>query len=404
MKSINLSSDFIPSSAGAKLIISTSPLIQFSKNLNYLIQYPYGCIEQTVSAAFPQLYFNDLAQALYQNNKSKGSNPDYNIREAIKKIESMQLYNGAFSYWQGGDYESWWGTVYACHFLIEADKAGFDINKNTLDKALSYIQFKSKDRKTVDYYYWDESNISRTRKILSRETAYSVYVLALAGKYDMSTLNFCKANQQLLTLDSRYMIACAFAISGNQISYKAMLPAVFTNERTKEELAGSFASPIRDEALALNCLFEANPNDPQIGTMARHLSTLLKKERWLNTQEASFSLLALGKVARKAAGSNVNATIKLNGKTIADYKAGKTLIIDKNIYGNKIEIVTNGNGNLYYAYEMEGISAIKNTIEEDKNLSVRRYYFDRYGKAMSNNSFNQNDLIVIKFCFSYSII
>ena len=51
-QSIALQSQMIPSTVSAKLIISKSPMIQFSKDLRYLLQYPYGCIEQTVSAAF----------------------------------------------------------------------------------------------------------------------------------------------------------------------------------------------------------------------------------------------------------------------------------------------------------------------------------------------------------------
>ena len=39
-----------------KLLISKSPLVGFSKDLSYLIRYPYGCVEQTTSAVFPQLY------------------------------------------------------------------------------------------------------------------------------------------------------------------------------------------------------------------------------------------------------------------------------------------------------------------------------------------------------------
>jgi hypothetical protein len=50
-----------------KLIVSNSPMVQFGKNLNYLVNYPYGCVEQTVSAAFPQLYYADLTR----NHESK---------------------------------------------------------------------------------------------------------------------------------------------------------------------------------------------------------------------------------------------------------------------------------------------------------------------------------------------
>ncbi|HUM46995.1 MAG TPA: MG2 domain-containing protein, partial [Chitinophagales bacterium] len=133
-ETVSLKSNMLPSTVAAKLIVSKSPLVQFSKDLRYLLQYPYGCIEQTVSAAFPQLYYRDLAKAIGQDKKAIRYNPDYNVNEAIKKVEGMQLYNGATSYWPGGDYESWWGTAYAAHFLYEAKKAGFEVNEKILKR------------------------------------------------------------------------------------------------------------------------------------------------------------------------------------------------------------------------------------------------------------------------------
>jgi alpha-2-macroglobulin len=81
--------DFIPSSVDYKLVVSRSPVIGLSKYLSNLVQYPYGCTEQTVSAAFPQLYYGDMADLLHFNKNYK-SNANYNVLEAIKKIKMRQ--------------------------------------------------------------------------------------------------------------------------------------------------------------------------------------------------------------------------------------------------------------------------------------------------------------------------
>ncbi|HMG67621.1 MAG TPA: MG2 domain-containing protein, partial [Chitinophagaceae bacterium] len=57
---INIS-DFISTSVNYRLVISRSPAVELADQLRYLVEYPYGCTEQTVSAAFPQLYFGDMA-------------------------------------------------------------------------------------------------------------------------------------------------------------------------------------------------------------------------------------------------------------------------------------------------------------------------------------------------------
>ncbi|MFI5135888.1 MAG: alpha-2-macroglobulin, partial [Chitinophagales bacterium] len=394
-QTISLKANMIPESITAKLVISKSPMTEFSSDLRYLIQYPYGCVEQTVSVAFPQLYYRDLAKAIGQENKAIVFNPDYNVQQAIKKLESMQLYNGAISYWPGGDYESWWGTAYAAHFLTEAQKAGFDVNQSILDKLYSYLQQKIKSYATEDWYYWDENGIARKKTIASREELYSMFVLALVGRYDQSAMNYYKSNPDLLSPDSKYMLAAVFSLAGNQSSYKDLLPGAWANERSQREFGGSFYSELRDEALALYVLEEVDPNNPQVPVMSQHLSQKLKKDSWYSTQERAFSFLALGKIAHKAAQSNITATISVNAKTVGNFN-GNDLTVSDGVSNQNVTIQTSGSGTLYYFWEVSGIDVSGKVKEEDSYLKVRRQYLDRYGHLIDAMNVQQNDLVVVK--------
>jgi uncharacterized protein YfaS (alpha-2-macroglobulin family) len=113
--------DLIPGSASAKLVVGSSPIIEFNKNLDYLLGYPHGCLEQTVSKAFPQLYFEDLLKEM--NRGGDGKLAAYHVEQAIQKLQLMQLYNGGFAYWPGTGNESWWSSAFATHFLVEAKKS-----------------------------------------------------------------------------------------------------------------------------------------------------------------------------------------------------------------------------------------------------------------------------------------
>jgi alpha-2-macroglobulin len=129
--------------------------------------------------------------------------------------------------------------------------------------------------------------------------------------------------------------------------------------------------------------------------MAKHVSQRLKTERYLNTQERSFAFLALGKLARSAAKSNVTAEIKSNGKTITkingnDWRGGKDLL-----KSSSVEIIAKGAGRLYYSWQAEGISRSGAYTEEDNFIKVRRTFYDRYGKEMTSKIFAQNDLIIV---------
>lgn len=388
---IPLNNDFIPSTVRGKLVVSPSPLVQFTKNLSYLIRYPYGCVEQTTSAAFPQLYYRDLVKSI-SGKEDNNSNPAYNVQQAILKLQSMQMSNGALMYWPGGGYESWWGSVYACHFLTEARKAGYDVNNNTINRLLQYMKYKLNRKETEVLYY----NQNMKKEIAAKEIAYSLYVLSLAGQPQHSTMNYYKAHKDMLSIDSKYMLAAAYGISGQQEKAKQVLPPSFGDEKSVKSTGGSFYSYIRDLSLSLNAMLEINSDNPQVGTLAKLLSEQLMQERYLNTQENAFAILAFGKIAEKANKTNGSTEVVTNGKVVAN-ASGNTVTTDlKQLVNNSVQVRMKGNGSYYYFAEVSGISATGTVKEEDSYLRVRRTYYSREGKPITTNTFKQNDLIVVE--------
>ena len=383
-------SDFISGNTNYQLVVSRSPALELGEHLRYLVQYPYGCTEQTVSAAFPQLYYGDLAD-LMQLNKQNKMNANTNILEAIRKIKMRQLYNGAVTLWDNEGTEDWWATIYSAHFLLEAKKAGFDVDNSLLETILSYISNRLKNKETIAYYY----NRDQNRKIAPKEVAYGLYVLALAGQSNVPAMNYYKANPAILALDSRYLLSAAYAIAGDKKSFSVMLPSSFSGEESVPQTGGSYYSDVRDEAIALNALIDVDPDNAQIPVMAKHVSDKLKSRYWLSTQERAFSFLALGKLARSVNKSDATAEIRVNGKTVAKVDGGQWKGDMAALKGTNIEIATKGNGRLYYFWQAEGISASGSYKEEDSYLKVRKRFYDRFGNPITGSTFKQNELVII---------
>ncbi|MES2731654.1 MAG: alpha-2-macroglobulin [Bacteroidota bacterium] len=410
----SLANNFIPSTASGKLVISKSPVVQFASSLDFLLQYPYGCVEQTVSSAFPQLYFADLTKSILQTRNTTqlaNNTATYNVQEAIHKLQTMQLYNGALSYWPGGGSESWWGSAYAANFLLEARKAGYDVNNKVVDRLLSYLQQQVRKKQTEEYFYYSDANQaqgSRTQKlpyrkskyIAPKEVFYSLYVLALGARQDVATMNYYKSNRQLMALDGKYLLASTYRILGDQASFNAVLPKSFQGEVAETAFGGSFYSYVRDEAISLNALLEADPGNQQIPMLARHLSEQMKRQYsgdyyYYSTQENAWALLALGKIAKKAASNDVRAEIKAGGSSLGSF-TGEDLVLKQGVAGKNISIAPSGTGSLYYFWQAQGLSTSNDVKEEDSFLQVRKTFLDRFGKAISGNSFRQNDLVVVK--------
>lgn len=377
--------------ASKKLIISNSPLVMYGKNLGYLVNYPYGCAEQIISTAFPQLYYPELAKNL-NNNTASNKNAINNVQSTIDKIQSMQLSNGALSYWQGGGAESWWSTIYAAHFLQEAQKAGYNVNERMTNKMFEYIKARLRNKELEFLTYTDGSK----KEVVKEEVPYSLYVLAMADKVKASELNYFKANPHLLTQSGKYLIAAAYALKGDRTKYFQMLPKSYVNENTVPAFDGNFNSDFRSMALVLNTLLETDPQNTQINYLGKQVAQMLISRPYINTQESAFGFLAMGKIAKAANKGNVTATISSNGKIIASFDGKKDVVLPNNlIIGNNINIKTSGNGKLFYFWEAEGVPTQGTNKEADNFLEVRKVYRDRYGKPF-NGAFYQNDLVVVE--------
>jgi uncharacterized protein YfaS (alpha-2-macroglobulin family) len=409
---IDLTNNFIPATQSSQVVLSRSPLVGGGgKAFSALLGYPFGCLEQTISKAFPQLYFADLAKAMATpvymvKTGDSDFNPVTNVQQAIRKIESQQLFNGWSVMWPGSTKEDWWTTAYAVHFLEEARRAGFEINPKTLNKSIDYLTSKTGSTATREIAVASTNNdlpkqgIPKTQirtTVARREAIYSLYVLALTGSPNRSAMNYYKQNPQLLTLDARYLLAGAFQLVGDTRSFSSLLPKNYTAQNSNSLIDDSYSSPLRNLGLVLNTLLETDNDNLQIVPLARQVSQAIQSASYINTQEASFAVLALGKVARKTSGSTVTGSVTLNGKKIAGFD-GKELKLNKGIANQKLAISTQGKGDLYWFAQSEGMSATGTYVEEDQGLRIRRQYLSRNGKAVT--TLRQNDLVVVKLTLS----
>ncbi|MBD2704047.1 alpha-2-macroglobulin family protein [Spirosoma sp. BT702] len=400
--------NFLPGTSRASMTLSRSPVTQYGRELSYLLGYPHGCIEQTISKAFPQIYFADLTKQLSANTYfvragESDFNPATNVREAVQKVEGLQVPGGGFTMWPGmitatqdgssRDYVDDWASAYAVHFLTEAQEAGFAVRSSVLSSAVDYLTTLTSTPATENAYIFDETGGRTVQKVASRTSLYALYVLAGAGKPNRSAMNYYKQNVKLLTQDSRYLLAATYFRLGDTRSYTALLPKRYVDNTTGRQSGGSYASPLRNMALVLDALVDTDKDNLQIPVLARQLSTALRQSAYVNTQEAAFAFLALGKLAKQTANSTATATLLSGGKSLGTM-SNAFLNVKRVPVNQPLQLNTQGSGNVYYFAQSEGIPGSGKIAEEDNGLIVRREYLTRDGQPATD--IRQNDMVVIR--------
>ncbi|MCB0557902.1 MAG: hypothetical protein H6573_15910 [Lewinellaceae bacterium] len=291
----------------AVLEVSSIPPINLGERLEYLLRYPYGCLEQTLSGGFPQLYVNQLMEL----DKAQQERIPRNINATIGRLKQFQVGQGGFAYWPGGNTPDHWATSYAGHFLLEAKALGYSIPPSMLEK---WTQFQKKtarmwDPKMEEYGFYSRNNYELMQ-------AYRLYTLALAKEPDMAAMNRLREYKGL-TLQAAWTLAAAYATAGKPEAAKAITGKLETQVPAYQELSYTYGSALRDRAMILETLVLMGERE-KAATLVKYISDELSSRRWCSTQEISFSLLAIGKYVGKGGAQNTLAfTYQLqNGKTV----------------------------------------------------------------------------------------
>ncbi len=379
--------------------LSPFPVVKFAKQLKYLVGYPHGCLEQTTSKAFPQVYLRDIAILIDPSILDKGS-PTYFVNEAITKIASMQRDDGAFDYWPGGGWTNTWTTVYATHFLVECKKAGYAVPEATLKSALSAITQIARNKETMDYSYYANNRVT-IKRIADKSSVYALYVLAAAGQPETSVMNFYRTSRVLLTNDTQYLLGGAFALSGDQKTSMEILPKQFELEEAQRTSGGWYDSPVRANAIILNVLLATDPNSPNIPRYMDYLSKIFDGYYWYSTQDAAFTLLGFGKAARLAGGAKLKGQLTVNGKKLSYDGGNKKFDVD--VFGKNVSLSLSGEGRVYYSIVTEGIRKDGKVKIEDKNLRIRREFFDRNGSQVNLDGIRENSLVIVKLTLTADV-
>lgn len=321
------------------LEVSSIPPINLEKRLGYLIQYPHGCVEQTTSGIFPQLYLDRLS-ALSEQKKAQ---IERNIKAGINKLKGFQTTDGGLAYWPGNPTADEWGTNYASHFLIEAQESGYTLPVGLFDGLVRFLKNKANNwtPNANNFYGGDLSQ------------AYRLYVLALAKKPEMAAMNRLKAFEYL-TDAAKWRLAAAYQLAGQTGAANSLIRGLATQVEAYQQLGGTYGSDLRDQAMIMETLTLMGQKNRAQQVMTK-VAARLGEDQWYSTQTTAYSLLAIAKFCGEQKSGR-----KLNFQYVLDGAKGS---VNNNQYysstpisfkGNKATITNKSSGVLFARLIVQG--------------------------------------------------
>jgi hypothetical protein len=394
-----------------ELVIEVEPSIAASidSGLEYLVQFPYGCVEQTMSSFLPDVVVMRLIKQLSLDIRPGFRNQlDAMIESGMQRLYGYQHNDGGWGWWKD-DQSNPSITAYVLYGLHQMELGGRPIDKKVRDAATGYL-LKWLQHTAVDAPI---GPVHGAEKVASGANvrAYALYVLAELGQGNPGLTGRLYEQRDKLDHYGKAYLALALYIN-NDRKIDARIETLLQDLRDAAEKQGGtvywqdrqpdywgMSTGARTTAIALNAFVQLFIADPTIDPAARWLLMQRREGRWGTTQETSMSLVALVEylTATFERDGDYTYTIRINGQEIATQavtpqtlgKRGKWVIPLAGLSeGNPVIEITRNAGpgapvratiSLRHYRSGDDIAPIK-----DQGVFVRRTYDVGKGKKLDN--------------------
>ncbi|XXF76058.1 alpha-2-macroglobulin family protein [Myxococcaceae bacterium GXIMD 01537] len=396
---------WVPTTERTTFWVTANPYAESFNHLSYLVQYPYGCIEQTTSSTRPLLYVSELVESVDPTATANAKVEDM-VMSGINRVFSMQTATGGFAYWPGSTEPVVWGTAYATHMLLDAQKLKYAVPQDRLNDALEWMS-RELDR--------SEGHVESDLHSPGVEAEpYVQYVMALAGKGRKARVQ--KLIEELhakptLTSQQRehaYLLKAALYLSGDRRYEKDLRNPDLTPVTEERHNSWSFYSDRRRKGLTLSTFQDLFGNDASGEPLALQVAESLQGRRsaWYTTQELMWGVTGLGKRVKGAAQGFEPPVLSEGGKAVAARQEKNGRAADRTWALARaserkdlsLEVKQKGEGRLYLIVNSDGVRTGGQVRAGGEGLVLTRTFHKLDGTALNvvANPVNLADLIYVR--------
>lgn len=350
--------------------------------LDQLVDYPYGCVEQTMSRFLPAVMVQDAIRrrALDISSAALDRLPDV-LAKGLDRLYTFQHEDGGWGWWDK-DQKDAGMTLYVLYGLTRCRLAGRDVNTNALDRGYALIE-KWLDQKLLRENA-DDTVMGRAQ--LSR----AWHVLALAGRGDRAKLTLFAGK--------------AGAGAGAEALLNLTLACHAAGLRPEAHRVWEIARTVPAQSLAEKALLlqaQVRMGEPPAVCLAtaREIAGDRKGNDWGSTRDTSWAIEALAEalpILPPPGDKPLALEVELDGKSILraapaerDLRQGavfETTLMREALAGKMAPVIRFRSTNprlMRYAITAEGVDELDLQAERGDTIRCRQIFTAQGGGAVA---------------------
>lgn len=398
-------------SASLKLVFSPSVAATMMDAVEYLVGYPYGCVEQTMSRLLPNVLVAQVLQKLKMRNKKLEHDLPKMVKKGTDRLFELQHDDGGWGWWKH-DKTHPFMTAYAVYGLTMARKADYKVDQYRLSRGVAKLRSLIDEAKNLDTIAYMAHSLSLherpkepvLKKLYEQRAKLNDYGKALLYMTLVRVKRPTEARHVLAELEDRaHQTATTAYWGGKSWRYR------WTDNKTETT------------AYVLKALVLANPKHPLITKTINYLVATRQGNRWSSTKDTAAVVYAFADFL-KASGeldANYHFSVKLNGRVLKSAQITRENLVSfrgtLNIDGralrpgaNQLVVEKQGKGALYYATYLTYFNRAERLNATSNELSVKRAYYrikvitDDHGKQkieqipFAGGSLKSGDELLVK--------
>ncbi|CUR69658.1 hypothetical protein BN2877_50980 [Achromobacter xylosoxidans] len=409
---------YYPDSTTVSMTVSNRPPINVNRVVEGLLNYPYGCTEQTISATLPWVLIDEEAAKQFGLKPRTQAEREAKVAGAIGRLSGMRNAVGSYNLWSSSSARDVWLTAYAVGFLQDARDKGFTIPEASLDRSRQWL-LEQVQQSSGSFGTWsanlkrdfesgrlDSSGLSVLREDHRRFAGLATAALALARdkKAPLSTVRQLFDNYQDRARSPLPLIqlAAAFKLMGDEGRMKSALDLAMTREygitrranSYYDDWLGDYGSAVRDYALAYALANQYELRHDRVENLMTQLAARMGNRSYLSTQEQMALLLA----ARAAGGDKSTpwqAALTVNGvrKELEGGRSDRTVSLSAAELAGT-QLLNTGSQSIFVEYDIQGSPT---TVPAPRNdvIQLKRGWYRPDGKPWDGGTLQTGDMLVV---------